>query len=511
MLSDLHLGEGRSRHPERFSPMEEFFYDESFARLLDHLQRRYAADPSGLVLVLNGDVLDFLTITRLPDPEPGFEMSSAERRFGLNPTPSKSIFKLDRIVQGHPAFFDALARFAAAGHRIEILRGNHDLEIFFEEVRERLVGQLVERAGGDEAVRARLRFHQWFYLEPGRVYIEHGNQYEASNSIRYPLRPLLPVGKRRGESEPVLDYPLGSLFVRYFYNGVHHIDPYTPKVVSFEHYLEFLRRYNLLDLLRIARRHYPFFLQALGPRSPSGSSGPCEQDEAEQREAFESLDRAAEPRDLHAQLNALKIMPLSASKAGLVKEMTKPILRRLTWTAGVAFVSLYVWLLIFNVIQATPFVAESVFVKAILLAVFSIATMLVLLGLGNHLAHKLRRTTDRSVAVCAQQAERIAELTGVKLVLMGHTHEVDIRRIAGGKATYANSGTWTSVDNPWDRLHPDARRFTFLHVQGDEVQVRRWNDDAGRIDPVPLFDRSEESLPGPSSRSRLRRLRRPRR
>ena len=70
---------------------------------------------------------------------------------------------------------------------------------------------------------------------------------------------------------------------------------------------------------------------------------------------------------------------------------------------------------------------------------------------------------------------------------MGHTHEVDTREIPESKATYCNSGTWTSVDNPWDRLHPDARRFTFIYVQESKAHTVRWNDNAGRVEPVPLF------------------------
>ncbi|HUT78221.1 MAG TPA: metallophosphoesterase family protein, partial [Polyangia bacterium] len=95
---------------------------------------------------------------------------------------------------------------------------------------------------------------------------------------------------------------------------------------------------------------------------------------------------------------------------------------------------------------------------------------------------------------CAERAERIARLAGVSLVLMGHTHTVDHREIDGGRATYANSGTWTAVGNPWSRLMRDARRLTFLHVRGDRVELARWNDDAGRIDEVPLF--SDEQVEG---------------
>ena len=133
VLSDLHLGEGRDERIARYSPTEDFFHDRAFARLLEHLSARYADDPGRLVLVLNGDVFDFLTVIRVPDDAEaerrGFTVSQAESRFGLDPTEAKSIYKLDVIREGHGEFFRALARFIAAGHRVEILRGNHDLEL----------------------------------------------------------------------------------------------------------------------------------------------------------------------------------------------------------------------------------------------------------------------------------------------------------------------------------------------------------------------------------------------
>ena len=137
VFSDLHLGEGRNNPTRRYSPMEDFFYDEAFARLLAKLMKQYEEDPSRLVLVLNGDVFDFLTVATIPDrsllEKMGVSVSNTERRFGLDPTPKKSVYKLDMIMSGHKPFFEALASFVSAGHKIEILRGNHDLELFFDD------------------------------------------------------------------------------------------------------------------------------------------------------------------------------------------------------------------------------------------------------------------------------------------------------------------------------------------------------------------------------------------
>jgi UDP-2,3-diacylglucosamine pyrophosphatase LpxH len=490
VLSDLHLGEGLVGRPPRFSPMEDFFYDQEFCRLLSHLRWEYLSDPTRLKLVLNGDIFDFLTVTTVPGQEEAaaqsLRVSSTERRFGLNPTPKKSVYKLDQIITGHRAFFTGLTQFVAAGFTVELLPGNHDLELYFPEVREQLYARLLELPGAPSAaeLRARLTLHPWFYLEPGRVYIEHGNQYESSNSIRNPLRPLLPDRKSK-EGEPVLDYPLGSFFVRFFYNPIHRINPHTPKVISFEQYLEFLRRHNLLDLMRIARAHWPFFTRALSPEPIGGTLRP------ELASAASDAD-CAPPLPYCHELSELKLHPLVSSKAALARQMAKPVLRRLAWVSGLSFVTLYLWLVIFNLIQATPWLAENVFAKAILLVFFAVVTVAGLFWLGNRVALRMRHRSDETVELCAQRAGEIARVCDVPLVLMGHTHVVDIRAVGDDHAVYANSGTWTAVDNPWDRLHPDARRFTFLRVVGTEVEICRWNDLAGRIDPVPLFDLPED-------------------
>lgn len=501
VLSDLHLGEGLVCPPHRYSPMEDFFYDEPFARLLARLEERKGETGRGITLVLNGDAFDFLTVTLVPTAEEAsqrrFTVDETERRFGLNPTEAKSVYKMDAIMAGHPVFFHALARFVAAGNRVEILRGNHDLELFFPGVQETLRAHVCDFADGPTPEQAAelLRFHQWFYMEPGRVFIEHGNQYEASNSIRYPLHPVHRVRTKRAEPEERIDFPLGSLFVRYFYNRMHRYDPYTPKVISFEQYLEFVRRYNLLDLVAVARDHYPFFITSLRPATAAGRSGPSAVDDAQQRAEFDALEGSTEPRGLHDQLDDLKVHPMSASKLALVREMTKPILKRLGVVAGAGLGAFYVWMLIANMIQATPWLAENVFGKTALLALFSIATVVTLFWGFSRLAWSLRRRRDETVERCASSAEHIARIAKVPAVLMGHTHVADVRSIADGDAVYANSGTWTTVDDPWGQLVPDSRSRTLLLVEDSRVTVCRWNDEAGRIERVPFFQHAIQQSP----------------
>jgi UDP-2,3-diacylglucosamine pyrophosphatase LpxH len=492
VVSDLHLGEGRPTGSQRYSPTEDFFYDGAFARFLASLEQRYADDPSRLVLVLGGDVFDFLTVTRLPSADAarrlGFEVSPAEEKFGLDPTEAKSIFKLDVILAGHPEFARALARFVAAGFRVEIVRGNHDLELYFDGVRRRLLEHLAAFDDGPdlETARARVRFHQWFYYEPGRVFFEHGNQYDSTNSNRYPLRPVLSPRRwfRKDQpDQPMLDYPLGSIFVRYFYNRVRRLDPHAPRLLSFEQYMDFVRRYNLFDVWRVLRDHYPHFIAALGPSTTTGSSRDTEEADARQAAELERLAAEQEQGGLYQELNDLKIHPVSASKVGVVRKMVSPVLKRVLGFGLIALVGLGAWMLIMKLIDQIPWTS----VNVILMSLFVVVSLGALLWAWLHLDRKLRRRRQREVQSCAERAGRIGARLDVPLVLMGHTHTVDHRVVNRGRTVYANAGTWTSVANPWNRLLRDARRLTFLYVRGDRVELDRWNDDAGRVDDVPLF------------------------
>lgn len=497
VVSDLHLAEGLRPDEPRYSPTEDFFFDEAFARFLDHWRSQHSDNPEALTLVLNGDTLDFLTVTKVPSAfeaeSRGLDVSQAERQFGLNPTADKSIFKLDVIVQGHRVFFDSLARFVAAGHKVEIIRGNHDLELFFPEVKERLLEHLASFPSGPDMKKARalVTFHDWFYLEPGRVYIEHGNQYDESNSIRYPLRPLL-SGKRwwLKEEGEALDYPLGSIFVRFFYNRVRRLDPYTPRLLSFEQYMDFIRRYNLFDIWRVYKDHYPYFVAALGPATTPGSSRHNQEGDARQEADFLRMEKDHPHGHLYRKLNSLKNIPVSASKPAMVKEMLRPLLRRALWLGIFAFVALFLWLFIFQLIDKVPWLTANAF----LMSFFMVLTMGAGFGAWVHLQRKLRRSGEREAERIVRQADKIAQLTDVPLVLMGHSHSVDYRHIKAGTSVYLNSGTWTSVANPWTRLVKDARRLTFIHVRGQKASLKRWNDDACRVDDVPLFDVSEDSV-----------------
>jgi UDP-2,3-diacylglucosamine pyrophosphatase LpxH len=240
-VSDLHLSEGFLKDEKCYHVNEDFFYDDAFARFLEYLEdtRKGEGYKKPWRLVLNGDFLDFLQVTSAPDEDvfktfvegatgttyddSVVEISEKERKLGLGFDAPRSVWKLARIMEGHPRFFGALAAFLAAGNELLVIKGNHDAEFTYPEVRDyfrKAVGAGAEAAD----VSRRVFFSRWFYCEEGLFYAEHGGQYDDSNRYVFFLDPTMVV---KGRRLPTLRFPFGSFFVRYFFNRIEERVPFA--------------------------------------------------------------------------------------------------------------------------------------------------------------------------------------------------------------------------------------------------------------------------------------------
>ncbi|MBN2716658.1 MAG: metallophosphoesterase [Deltaproteobacteria bacterium] len=496
VVSDFHLGEGR-RDKKRYAPTEDFFHDDDFARFLDHIKTIYNQRTAEVLLIFNGDIFDFLTVTTIPSEsvaaQMGFKITTAEKRFGLNATASKSVFKLNVIAKGHSIFFKSLSRFIRDGFHVEFIRGNHDLELYFPEVRRRLLEILASVRDGAtwQQLEKQVRFHQLFYREAGRVHIEHGHQYDKTNSNRFPLNPVY-MRKHKYEGmdieEETLDYPIGSVFVKYFYNRVRRFDPYSPRLISPEQYVDFVRRYNVFDVWRVYRDHYPYFIAALSPSTDIGF-GDLSRSERKQHET-DDLESASRQGfgEFYEQWEKLKVSPEPANKAAVVKKAMAPLVRRGMWGGVFAFAVLYMWILFFTLIQAIPWLAANAFIMSI----FAAGTIIGGFWIWSNFRSKMKTWNVSEHDQMKKAAGRLAEVCDARMILFGHSHHVENMSIKDAGCVYANSGTWTTVANPWSRIMRDARRMTFLLVKENEVELNRWNCDGNRFETVPMFALDDE-------------------
>ncbi|MEZ4468037.1 MAG: hypothetical protein R3F43_27290 [bacterium] len=143
-------------------------YDAHICAFLDH------HPPPGWAtwrLVLGGDLFDFLQVTNRAR-----RRRRGGRRCRLGTREEESAWKLARLMERHRSVFVFLAGFIGAGHRVEVVQGNHDEELFWPRVRDApragAGGSVLRRRGRrrrrSEAFASRIHFNAWFYTtSPG--------------------------------------------------------------------------------------------------------------------------------------------------------------------------------------------------------------------------------------------------------------------------------------------------------------------------------------------------------
>ena len=435
-----------------------------------------------------------------------------ERRYGFLPTPERSADRMESIYRGHPLFFRALAWFVGRGHRVVFLRGNHDLELFWplvqDRVREYIAHEYPAAFGLDEGAPLpegfldRIRFQPgWFYYRRGIFYAEHGNQYEALNSCTNPIRPLLP------RDEGYLNPPVGSLGVICFHN---HLEDRFPEWENRGAHgvvlLELLRRYPV-EMLGLLVQHADDFLRMarrLWRAGRAGDPGPTEED----------LVRYAEVAGLEPEVVRMIYQegatPLLARRLlawflfSLAGHVLKGVL--LLLLVGGVLGLLGVWYLLIAPLLASLIPAGFLFATAGPAVRLLVKLLLWLLPPFLYQTFH-RKTAGRGEEPFLWKAARRlhARLKGadpdLRFYIFGHDHRPNVqvveRRKNGRHVYYLNTGAWTPVFAEGTRrlrtLGAEVE-FTFLRLvereDGYEADLLRWNDEAGRPEREVLIKKS---------------------
>ncbi len=487
MVSDLHLGRGYNSASKRWFRLEAFLYDDDFLAFCRWLCRVQQGRGVPLKLVLNGDVLDFLRI----DPAPLADAPRRERRPGPLLTPDVAAAMAGDVLGGHPAFVEGVAEVLGVGHEVVYVAGNHDLEIQWEPVQQKVraaVARALERRGAAAGAIGRLSFAPWFVYQPGRIWIEHGCQYDSENAFRFPLRRRMAEGPL-AEVVAERDMPLGNFFQRYLYNLFGSITFIVPSTRANYRYFRFLLANQPRLLLRLALSHGRFLVQVLRRLARAPEPGwQREADEAHQAELAD-LARASGLGERLAAVDGLKCRGADVARAasGLLRQAAK-----------LAFGTALVTLLAFGTLTAaTTFIASlksGVGGKALLsVMVYLVFAVLAATGL---VAAALRLPPEEQGRPLTAAARRIAGIVGVPLVVFGHIHEEEASAfpLPGGRSGwYFNTGTWLAVFTH-DVLLPRERvQFTFLRVRGTEAELLYWSPGRDRSMPVVLL---EDDRPG---------------
>ena len=500
-VSDFHLSEGRNPADGLIQRNEDFFQDVPFAQFLVHhgkLSRRETAVEYHDIpwkLVINGDIFDFLQV--LSKPKEGAELfgvkgvrtykelSQNERQFGLGTSSPEIVWKLSHIAKGHPLFFQALAWFMAQpGNKLVLMKGNHDVELYWPDAQLRL-RQLLQKAYGDwlatavpnddhallpllddmpdelslELLQKRVTFPTSFLYEPGLFYVEHGCQFEPANAFRNFEDPRLPASVDFPDAQNFIELPSGSLFVRYFFNDVEHIHPFADNMKPISRYFFWLLRHAPGELTTFVWKLLPQYLKA-------------------RREVNRKMKKqektTARPEVDNAFLKAIHDIQ-THSREG-ISTSTWRTLARLGGSVALALLAI-----------ALLFLA----VRVIALDHYLIAILAVLLALiFGYSASGMFQSLDRLLEgdYLFVGAGRIARLLNggthsgygsVRYFIFGHDHAASARPLPPTdkdrpphRQWYVNTGAWVPVFSESERLLRSDEHLTFLRLVPSRVQHR---------------------------------------
>jgi UDP-2,3-diacylglucosamine pyrophosphatase LpxH len=447
VVSDLHLSGGQYEEDGKYRATENFFYDDEFAGFLGYLERNRGEKP--WKLIINGDFIDFIRLTETPSPddykhwqsilrEAGIDMeigelrvSDRERDLGLKTHEYKSVWKMDFTGNAHLRFFDALARFIDQGNRLVIIKGNHDVEFYWDKVRLKLKHLILRHlnytSSDPEAARVleRIEFCDRAYVLESKIYIEHGHQYEKITSVGQPIW---------GSEE--LTLPYGSLINRYLLNKVELIGPFLDNIKPPTAYLDAIFKNYPIRSIKTLAKYLPLTWEILKKRY--------------YWETMRLLLKILKYSLFPLVLLFLVLLP-SISSSFRMWLSSVPLV-------GGALADLKVTSIISIAAVILPFVLPTVMRKDLV-------------------TPALRKITRR--------------YPGLKYVILGHFHSPDQRRY--GSCLYYNSGSWTPTIDLQEKLKASVQFCVVLISKNQSGQfetpvLRQWNHCSGRLEKIVLIE-----------------------
>jgi UDP-2,3-diacylglucosamine pyrophosphatase LpxH len=482
IVSDMHLSEAARPDPKRPLWMaykrREFFIDDDFARFLTYIEEKAGGGP--IELILNGDIFDFDSVTQVPDGDARVDWLA--RRRGLGSEEWMSLFKMEVIIREHPVWFGALAAFIARGNRAVFVIGNHDVELYWPGVQQRICEALAAPPPAtllDESTEpvppaAPVVFCNWFYLSGGDTYVSHGHQYDPHCVVKNPIDPLIEVRGR-----PRVRVPFGDLAARYMLNGMGYFNPHATDnyIMTARSYLRFFWKYMA--------RTQPFLVWTWFWGAVTTCIftfiefwRPAMRDPLIVEEKDRTIARRANATPaMVRRLDALHVHSSSINPFAIMREL---------WLDRALFFLLVVisaWFIVLTINIALPISPLWVVVPlAIMLFPFAMY------------AASVKPSVFAEPLLSNRRAELIHKITGAKNVVFGHTHQPVHERV--GPVNYVNGGSWSpAFREPECETRIGTQTFVWLRprptLAGDPALPRdaglwEWppgGDQALRLDP----------------------------
>jgi UDP-2,3-diacylglucosamine pyrophosphatase LpxH len=461
LFSDVHLGADLVQHarPWTVARLREVLrLDRDLAAMLDHY-RASARPGRPWRLIIAGDLVDFvgMSIAAIEGEALARPMDPEERDHGLGCAEDRAAYKMRAVVRRHRLVFERLAAFVADGHSLVIVRGNHDVEFYWEAATNAFVEALLEHAGAfaDDAARddflGRIEFRPWFYYVEGLLYVEHGHQYDANCAYHHHLAPLSPRDPNR------IDYSFSDVLLRYIVRPTRGMSSEGHENKNLAYYLTMAFSMGVGGCARLGYRFFRAVFELVRRWRAQVS-------EAAQAIRVEHERRMTMVAD-RFRLSLDKLATLASFGA-----------RPVTGDLGVILSSVFLDVVVAGGTGALGLTLLGVFgVVDLMHLPFGALALVVAL----YVWMRRSRVADARDALRAGAA-RVAQLLPARFVVMGHTHLPLMERLTEA-CTYVNLGGWAVDDLEPGAVHPAPyTHLVIRHVDGEpRAELLRWDPEHG--------------------------------
>jgi len=293
-----------------------------------------------------------------------------------------------------------------------------------------------------------IEFHDWFYLEPGFFYAEHGHAHDT-----YSVQSDFFAEHGGALEQQEMQLPLSSKVLRYFVNR------YTEQVEvaddvdawGVKEYLDWVLKAG--NPLRVAADYFVMVFRVLYPV--------LRQSLKISRAVARAADKAIAPKvDEHAHVRQMLARFQGTEKQAqqLVDIAARPGEQSLFDSMQLFYLDrMLLALLCLACAVSTSSAMQGFWARA-----GGITAIGILFAALNALLGGKRKTDAHPML--KQAARRVAQVFDVKYIVMGHSHR-PVDEAAGNGARYFNLGSWTGRP---------GEGFPHLAIEGGTAELRRW-------------------------------------
>jgi UDP-2,3-diacylglucosamine pyrophosphatase LpxH len=462
LFSDVHLGADLVQHTRPWTAsrlLAAHRIDETLGSMLDHY-REHREDGRPWRVVIAGDFIDLvgMSISAVPGVTWRTPLSEDDQTHGLGSAEDHAAFKMHAVADRHDLLFRKLAAFVEAGHSLVFVRGNHDVEMYWDAAQRAFLDALIKRSSfsiDDQArvdqFESRIEFQHWFFYVRGFLYVEHGHQYDATCAYHNVLAPRSPRDPRR------ISYSFSDILLRYVVRPTRELSAEGHENDSM---FDFIRLAFSLGLNGCAKLGYRFF-SAVGRMVGSWRDHLSE---------HASQIKAEHDRQMQQISNVFR---LSGEN---LRAMTQ------LWATPVTSKFFTIFRTVFLDGLAGGLMACAVFALLAVLKVLPwmwLPPVLVALVVSIVVYMKLSKVLEPHAAL-RLGAKRLAELVPARYVVMGHTHK-PMMEVLSPATTYVNLGNWTN-DTVDDQVSgAPCTHLVIRHRDGGQPEARLcgWDGQSG--------------------------------